>query len=118
MVQQETYRQQSKVFLEDAKKYLEEGNLYQASEKGWGAAAQIVKAVAEGRGWRHRRHDYLQEVIDHLTAVTNDDNYVLLFASANALHSNFYEGYMAQRSVALHLAKVSLLIEELERLRP
>ena len=39
------------VFLTKAGGYLAEGDLLQASEKGWGAAAQMVKAVAEARGW-------------------------------------------------------------------
>ena len=39
-------------FLARARAYLAEDDLLQASEKGWGAAAQMVKAAAEARGWR------------------------------------------------------------------
>ena len=35
--------------LGKAHQALEDGDLIQASEKGWGAAAQAVKAVAERR---------------------------------------------------------------------
>ena len=46
----------SQDFLTKAYKYFEEGDLVQASEKGWGAAASMVKAVAEERGKaRHHR---------------------------------------------------------------
>ena len=34
-------------FLARARAYLAENDLLQASEKGWGAAAQMVKAAAE-----------------------------------------------------------------------
>ena len=33
--------------------YLAEGDLCQAGEKGWGAVAQLTKAVATDRGWQH-----------------------------------------------------------------
>ena len=41
------YRQQARVFLNESRQYLAEGDLHQASEKGWGAAAWMAKAVAE-----------------------------------------------------------------------
>ena len=42
------YKNQSRVFLALAGDELSRGDLYQAAEKGWGAAAQIVKAAADG----------------------------------------------------------------------
>ena len=39
--------------MEQANEELARDDLRQASEKGWGAASQIVKAVAEERGWEH-----------------------------------------------------------------
>ena len=44
------YQQQSRHLLTQALRELDQGDLVQASEKGWGAAAQMVKAVAEQRG--------------------------------------------------------------------
>ena len=41
-------------FLAKSHTYLAAGDLLQASEKGWGATARIVKAAAETRGWRHQ----------------------------------------------------------------
>ena len=51
-------------FLTKAHAYLAEGDLLQASEKGWGATARMVKAVAETRGWRHSSHGDLYRAID------------------------------------------------------
>ena len=115
MLQQETYRQQSRVFLDSAKEFLTEWNLYQASEKGWGAAAQIIKALAEKRGWNHRHHSLLQQAVDTLAEETGDQDYLLLFSSADSLHKNFYEGKMAQATAALHLAQVTTLVEKVEQ---
>ena len=115
MLQQETYRQQSRVFLDSAKEFLTQGNLYQASEKGWGVAAQIIKALAEKRGWNHRHHSLLQQAVDTLAEETGDQDYLLLFSSADSLHKNFYEGKMAQATVALHLAQVTTLVEKVKQ---
>ncbi len=103
------------VFLDNARQFLREGNLYQASEKGWGAAAQMVKALAERRGWDHQHHSLPQQAIDALAQETGDQEFILLFGSADSLHKNFYEGKMAQSTVALHLAQVIALVEKIER---
>ena len=50
------YQQDSEYFLAQAGRELAAGDLPQASEKGWGAAAQILDAVAKQRGWEHNRH--------------------------------------------------------------
>ena len=51
------YREQSREFLSKSRQYLADGDLHQAAEKGWGAAAWMAKAVAEAQGWEYRRHD-------------------------------------------------------------
>lgn len=51
------YRQQSRIFLAKAREYLAGDDLHQASEKGWGAAAWMAKAVAEAQGWQYRKYD-------------------------------------------------------------
>ena len=51
------YRQQSREFLAKSREYLASGDLHQASEKGWGAAAWMAKGVAEAQGWQYSRHD-------------------------------------------------------------
>ena len=43
------YRSAATQLLAQARQELARGDVRQASEKGWGAAAQAVKAVAESR---------------------------------------------------------------------
>ena len=57
------YREQAKLFLARAWEYLAQGDLHQASEKGWGAAAHMVKAVAEAQGVPYQTHDEFNLVI-------------------------------------------------------
>lgn len=86
--------------------HLDEGDLLQASEKGWGAASQLVKAVAEERGWRHKTHGDLYRVVNRLASELADERLQVLFHSANALHQNFYGGLMPAESVAAGLGVV------------
>ena len=44
------YVNQARDFLAKSREYLTQGDLHQASEKGWGAAAHLVKAVAIAQG--------------------------------------------------------------------
>ena len=60
------------VFLAHAHASLREGDLLQASEKGWGAASRMVKAVAETRGWRNSTHGHLYDVVNRLAEETGD----------------------------------------------
>ena len=94
----------------------EQGDLRQASEKGWGAAAQMVKAVSERRGWRHRAHPLLTTNVDRLAGETGDHEMRDLFAMANQLHTNFYEDRMSGEWVERNLHQVSLLLDKLEPL--
>ena len=43
----QTYQQASQQFLAQANQELAAGDLPQASEKGWGAVAQMIKDIAE-----------------------------------------------------------------------
>ncbi|HID18075.1 TPA: PaREP1/PaREP8 domain-contain protein, partial [Candidatus Bathyarchaeota archaeon] len=65
--------------------------LTQASEKFWGAVAESIKAVAESRGWERAKHGHLMETVSRLFEETGDKELPRLTASAERLHSNFYE---------------------------
>ena len=57
MTTAEQYRSTSTLLFDLAMVKLEAGDLLQASEKLWGAAAQALKSVAERRGLKHDAHD-------------------------------------------------------------
>ena len=113
------YTTTSQGFLIKARHYLAEGDLLQASENGWGAAARMVKNVAEARGWPHDGHHHLWRTIDRLEEETGDAEIQIGFASASALHIIFYEGCLMVGEVAKHLDRVEdfllLKIETLNR---
>ena len=102
--------------LAQAQSELAAGDVRQASEKGWGAAAQMVKSVAERRGWSHRSHAALYNAVARLTAETGDEEIRRLFAVAGDLHVNFYENWNNTENVAAGLADVQRLLDRLEPL--
>ena len=103
----------AKEFLARAHAYLADGDLLQASEKGWGATAGMVKAVAETRGWRHSAHGDLYRAVNRLADELSDETLRNLFRSANALHQNFYEGLMPEEFVADSLKDVDEITRRL-----
>ena len=90
----------------------------QAAEKGWGAASQMVKAVAEERGWDHTRHRDLFAAVFRLSRETGDREIARLFEPANLLHTNFYEGQMKEADVEDALERVSQFVDKIEALLP
>ena len=110
------YRDASHHLLAQAHAELAAGDLRQASEKGWGAAAQMIKAVAEGRGLPHRSHHLLVRVIGGVLAETGDVELEDLFDNAQSLHINFYENWLTPQLVELRIGHVHQLVTKLEPL--
>ena len=111
-----SYREQGRMFLAQAFEELARDDLRQASEKGWGAASQMVKALAQSRGWRHERHDLLHSVAQRLSVKERDRAYRRLFRVAGDMHTNFYEGHMDRDEVTSNLQHVVRLVSKLEEL--
>lgn len=104
----------SRRFIEQAVTEHANGDLLQASEKTWGAAAHAVKAIAERRGWRHDSHRRLFVVIDMIISETGQREIRKLFQAANNSHKNFYEGRMDSRDVEDNIMEVENLLAILD----
>ena len=103
-------------FLARARSYLADDDLLQASEKGWGAAAQAVKAVAESRGWEHSGHRQLQRTIRRLVDETGLSDIRDGFNEANTLHANIYDGFLETQDISENLERVEFLVGQLRPL--
>ncbi len=112
------FRQQSRLFLARARTYLAEGDLHQASEKGWGAAAHMVKAVAEALGQPYRSHDEFGRRLVGWSRQTGDDRLRQLRLVANELHGNYYkrETLLDAEEIASNLNDIQELLDRLEPL--
>ena len=110
------YRESSRHLLNQASAELALGDVRQASEKGWGAAAQMLKAIAEQRGWEHERHRHFSRVASRLRYELGDGDLYRQFRVAEGLHENFYEDTLEAEDVALDLVDVEALLDKLEPL--
>ena len=116
MVSRLAYRDQSRVFLDQANEELAKGDLRQASEKGWGVAAQMIKAVAESKGLRHSAHPLLSEAVSRFVEETGDLEIGIWYSQATVLHVNFYEGGLSEILVEQAIQDVARFVEKLEAL--
>ena len=106
----------SREFYTKAEEALTQEDLLQASEKLWGAAAHMVKAVAEGRGWEHSGHRDLFRVANRLAQEAGQPEIRGLFSIASSLHSNFYENWMPREMIEADAMQIGELLEKLESL--
>ena len=67
------YRELSAEYLRQARLHLAEGDLTQASERGWGQRRRQLKAVAEARGSTHNGHFLLRRIVRQLVEESGDD---------------------------------------------
>ena len=113
------YRQQAREFLEKARRYLADGDLHQASEKGWGAASHMIKAVAAVMDVPYNRHEAFRQIVRMAGSRTgNRRRLVQLGHTAEALHSNYYQRkiFLDAEDIADDLDDVAELLDRLASL--
>ena len=91
-------------------------DLLQASEKGWGAAAHMVKGLAEKRGWGRYGDRQLYQAVNRLAEESSDSEIRVLFSAASSLYSNFDENRMPREMVSENLVQISQFLDKLEEL--
>ena len=114
----EDYRQQARDFLARAREYLAADDLHQASEKGWGAAAWMAKAVATAQGWEYIQHAQFGVVMQNAGDATGNARLRELRAIAYELHQNFYtrKRFLSKRDIGMSLENMAQLLDILEPL--
>ena len=102
--------------MKEAHELLEKRDYPQASEKLWGAAAEIVKAVAAKRGKALGTHRSIGEFLDILDKEHPEWKLHDAFAHANSLHINFYEDHLTPNAVEKGAEAIKELIAKLSGL--
>ena len=112
------YRSQAWEFLAKSKQYLADGDLHQASEKGWVAAAHMVRAVAEAKGWEYEMHDQFRTALRNARQWLRNEQLRALGYSAEALHKNYYqrEIFLDSQDIRADLEDVELMLNILQPL--
>jgi uncharacterized protein (UPF0332 family) len=105
----------SEKYLRDAEEFLTKKDLVQASEKAWGAATQIVKALAAKEGKELRSHGELLRYVAELSKEKDDKEIMKFWFSATSLHQNFYENWFPEEAVRSAMEDVKNFIEKLKK---
>ena len=113
----ETYANTSRELIAQARIELDAGDLLQASEKAWGAAAAAIKSVAEMRGWQHYAHTLIAAALWRISREHNRPRLLGMMAWASGLHQNYYEYRYGEEVVAAGIEQVSELLKALDQVK-
>ncbi|MCC6019215.1 MAG: PaREP1 family protein [Candidatus Verstraetearchaeota archaeon] len=112
----ELYARLSEKYLREADDLLAKKDHIQASEKLWGAAALMVKAVAASKGISISSHGELFSFVRRLGEEEKNPELRRLFSVASTLHQNFYENWLSEDVVKEYSEDVKQLVAELKKL--
>ena len=112
------YAAMSREYMERAEDYLRQGDLKQASEKSWGAAACALKSIAEERGWLHQSHSLLNDISGQIVDELARSDLHDMFAVARSMHQNFYENWEPEGVVEYSVGRIKEYLAELEAVSP
>ena len=109
---------QARESLGRAGQHLADGDIHQASEKGWGAAAHMAKAVVLIQGWEYDWQSRFHRVMNRARRLSGNDRLPFLHGRAEILHVNFYEltGDLDPAAIREDLASMAELLDVLEPL--
>ncbi len=106
------YIEAARELLEQAREELGKGDLRQAAEKLWGAAALAIKAYAwwregKGLGSHGELWKYKDRVAEELGKWVRD-----AWNAGNSMHTCFYEGWCTREDVENALEEIERLVRE------
>ena len=98
-------------FLRDADREYAESDIFQASEKLWGAASQVAIAEMHRRGIRPQKHAAIIQFVREFATEVEEPILFAQFKVAEALHSNFYHGWMEDHQFEENRELVNRMLE-------
>lgn len=108
------YAAMSQEYMARSEDYLMQGDLKQASEKSWGAAACALKSIAEQRRWHHQSHSLLFDISNQVADELNRDDLRDMFSAAKSMHQNFYENWEQEDGVEYAVGRIKEYLVELQ----
>ena len=104
----------SRELLAKARLELDAGDLLQASNKAWGAAAFALKAVAEKRRWFNEADWKLRRIASIVSDELNDQQIIRSYDSTRLAHFNFYQHEYDHREVEQAIEAAAYVVAQLE----
>ena len=94
---------------------LERGDRLQATEKIWGALAQMLKVHGQQRGWLNMgSHRTVGRIAQQLAAEYGNGRILNAYIAADNGHRNFYDNEMSPPEIADIITVVANVLPELE----
>ena len=103
----------SRELLLNARLELDKGDLLQASDKAWGAAAFAIKAVAEKRRWFNEADWKLRRAAEIISAELGDGDVIRSYSLTRDAHFNFYRHWYDAQGVEFAIAAAADLVAKL-----
>ena len=103
-------------FIQQARDELQRGDRLHATEKIWGALAQLLKAHGQQRGWLNMgSHRTVGRIAQQLAAEYDDGRILNAYLAADNGHRNFYDNEMSPPEIEDIITVVANVLPELER---
>ena len=112
----QTYEKLNDKYLKEAQRLISKRDYTQASEKLWGTAAEMVKAVAARRGIELGTHASLWDFVSQLDKEHPELRLKRDFSYAGNLHQNFYEDWLGRDYIEEGLTIMKSFVEKLRSL--
>ncbi len=104
----------SRRLMEQARDELERGDRLQATEKVWGALAQMLKAHGQQRGWLNLgSHRTVGHIARQLHLEYDDIDVASAYVAADNGHRNFYDNEMSPPEIADIITVVATVLPKL-----
>ena len=102
--------------IQQARAELDAGDRLQATEKIWGALAQMLKAHGQQRGWQNLGgHRTVGHIAHQLHMEYGEIEVLEAYVAADNGHRNFYDNEMSVPEIEGILAVVGRVLPQLER---
>ncbi|TLX98606.1 MAG: hypothetical protein E6K96_00120 [Thaumarchaeota archaeon] len=109
----QAYERLNGKYLKEAQRLISKRDYTQASEKLWGTAAEMVKAVAARKGIELGTHPSLWDFVSQLDKEHPELMLKKDFSYAGNLHQNFYEDWLGRDYIEEGLAIMKSFVEKL-----
>lgn len=104
------------VYLANAKKMIDEGELRKASEFFWGACIQTIFSLASIKENIPNGHAAVRQYIIELGKEINDPDISKSFSDLEKLHANFYHGMITKEDFPRYQEEAINFIDKIQNL--
>ena len=106
----------SRRLIQQSREEIDRGDRLQATEKVWGALAQMLRAHGQQRGWFNLGgHRTVGHIARQLSDEYDDRRIITAYVAADNGHRNFYDNEMSPPEIEGIITVVTGVLPELER---